>query len=105
MGVFIASAVLEGKLDAPFKVLPRIERPTETALEVGDQVFMDVSELRKMAPSSSDALSTFWAKHSCALVYHLRMLLSRSRLLVPFGPPDAGKSTIIKKAFGITKIR
>lgn len=62
------------------------------ALEVGDRVFEDLT----LETDKETA-----ARQAVAIADLLRLRLSRVRILLPMGGPDAGKSTLLKKVYAV----
>lgn len=67
--------------------------PVLAEIEVGDKL---------LAPPAGENLeASEAAKRVLASLDHLRLALSRTRIVFTLGPPDSGKSTLLNRVFGL----
>merc|ERR1740123_2547725 len=71
---------------------PLHEASVDIALDVGNRVFEQVTGVTD-APAA--------ARQAVAMADLLRVHLSRVRILAPMGDADAGKSTLLRKVYGV----
>ena len=90
LGATLIAKAVDGTLPVIESPFPLRDKPMKVAVELGERVF-----------SSTPTEANEAARFAVARVMHLRLHLSRLRILFPLGLPDAGKSTLLKHVYGI----